>query len=234
MLKWLKKIPYFEALRAFLEQWGIWSWIAAGFALLGGAAMTGLVWLSNQPNWLAILIGMCAITALLMAFYAMFGILEKRKRIEMYEKVVRIDREALADDLEDLARDISGVATEYAGQIQEAFWSETLSGSGAIPGRSAQARAEGRMIAAFGAKYQAKAYILIRRASKVVPIEAGMHWRIQHGVRSEHDLATLTIFLSQLSDDVRNPTKPIPMYEPRRVPKKVEDQKLEQQPDTPA
>jgi hypothetical protein len=173
MFKWLKKIPYFEALRAFLEQWGVWTWITAAFAIFGGVFVTWAAWLAEQPLWAVALIGLTALVLIMGAANCAFGIIHKRAQLNMLQKVVTIDRDDLADKLEGLAEGIASLVTEHRGAIQEAWVGQTTGAD-----RTQHARAEGRLIERFGAKYQTQAYMLIRRASKITQIDRDAYWRI--------------------------------------------------------
>ncbi|HBM40214.1 MAG TPA: hypothetical protein DD402_10295 [Sulfitobacter sp.] len=71
MLKDLfKRIPYLEALRAFLEQWGIWAWV--GFFVTAASSTLYAWWAwayQSIPSWAAPLIGVAFVAALVVIFY---------------------------------------------------------------------------------------------------------------------------------------------------------------------
>ena len=83
MFKWIKKIPYFEALRAFLEQWGIWPWISASVSLFGGAIVGWGAWVAEQPAYIVALVFFFSLACLLGASNFAYGIVQKRSLTQM-------------------------------------------------------------------------------------------------------------------------------------------------------
>jgi len=105
--KILKKVPYWEALRAFLEQWGIWKWIVAGAAAVFGALTAAWAWLeSHLPAWgMAVLFLVVLVLIIVGANYA----------VELFRKVrsERIDHNKVADSLIELSNEMSRVINDY-------------------------------------------------------------------------------------------------------------------------
>lgn len=65
----LKRIPYFEAVRAFLEQWGLWKPISAAVGLAVAAVYSAYTWFLGLPLWAIPLAGLSILTMLLAIVY---------------------------------------------------------------------------------------------------------------------------------------------------------------------
>lgn len=162
----------------------------------------------SLPDWAVVLIGLSTLALLLAIMNYGYGFYLKRQQAKQLERIVHIDRDALAEELEDISRKIAGLVGEFRGPMQEAWWSEVGDGRAM---QSSRAKLEGKLIEKFSFRYGADVWRLIRRASKVVAIDRGDIWRVQHGVNSGHDLIAIYMLLATLADDVRAPKAPVPM-----------------------
>jgi hypothetical protein len=107
MLRLFKKIPYVEALRAFLEQWGLWGWIS----IMSGTVISILyswgTWLFyNVPVWLAPLLGLLLISGIMAVFY--YGLLIMR-----WLRAYRLDLPALGGQLVEFSGRFSRDINDY-------------------------------------------------------------------------------------------------------------------------
>ncbi|MCO6387744.1 hypothetical protein [Aliihoeflea sp. 40Bstr573] len=210
-----KRLPYIESLRAFLEQWGLWSILSWAGSLMFAAATGAWAWVeSSIPLWAAAVVFIVVFAAMLCAANFGYGLHLKRKQSRAIDQAVTIDRDLLADELEDLSRKIAALVGEYRGPMQEAWWRDTANSNPASM-RESHSRIEGQMIEKYSYRHAADAWRLIRRASKVVAIDQSELWGVSHGVRSEHDVINIYMLLAQLSDDVRSPKIPLPMTDRR-------------------
>jgi|GEM_PF-6696726 len=207
--KWWQHIPLPRFIADALSAFGFWGWVAAASSVMLSAAIAAWAWFeSNVPYWAMALIFVGLIICALAAAYFIQGILLKRKQSRAIDKLITIDREELAGKLEEMARKIAALVGEYRGPMQEEWWKDAVSRDPAHI-RIGMARIEGKLIEKYSDKYAADIWGLIRRASKVVPIDRGLVWRIRHGVRNESDLAELYSILAQIADDIRCPTPPL-------------------------
>ena len=103
--------------------------------------------------------------------------------------------------------------------MQEAWWNSTKLDDPRT-GQVSYARTEGQLIERYSHRHGADVWRLIRRASKVVPLDQEEIWRIQNGIRGEHDLVAVYMLLAALADDVRTPKAPLPRTD-RRVDEQV-------------
>ncbi|MDZ5699190.1 hypothetical protein [Chelativorans sp. M5D2P16] len=214
-----KRIPFVESLRAFLEQWGMWNAIAGAVGVAGAGIMTAWAWLeSNLPYWGIASVFAMTLVVILAGMNFAYGLFLKRKQSAFLDRVVTIDRDALADELEDMSRKVAGLVGEFRGPMQEAWWKDSANRDPSTL-RESHTRIEGQLIEKYSYRHGADVWRLIRRASKVVPVDRGDIWQIQHGVRGEHDLINVYMFLASLADDVRSPKAPIPMTDRRTVEK---------------
>lgn len=212
MLKGLfKRIPYFEALRAFLEQWGIWQILLYALSVTGALIMSAWVKMTEAvPIWAVVLIGLLTLAILLAIMNFGYGFYLKRRQAKQLDRIVHIDRDALADELEDMSKKIAALVGEFRGPMQVA-WCEDAGDPQAM--RRSYADVEGKLIEKYSYRHGADVWRLIRRASKVIPLDRGSIWRVEHGVRGENDLISMYMLLATLSDDVRAPKAPIPMID---------------------
>lgn len=207
-----KKIPYIEAIRAFMEQWGLWKGAVWLSSFVGAGAMSAYIYLTEAvPGWAAIVVGLFVFAVLLAIIFFGFSLALKWKQSKMLDRIVHIDRDALATELLEMSRKIAALAGDFRGPIQEAWWQGEGDPNSINLIRTSQSKLEGQMIERYSTRYAADVWILIRRASKVVPIDRGDTWKVEHGVRGEHDLLNVFILLAKLSDDVRNPLPPLAM-----------------------
>lgn len=65
----LKRIPYFEAVRAFLEQWGLWKPLSAAVGLAVTAVYSAYAWFLGLPLWAIPLAGLSILAVLLAIVY---------------------------------------------------------------------------------------------------------------------------------------------------------------------
>lgn len=182
----------------------------------GGVAMTILAWLQGLPAWLLVALGTTVfIVAVLLALAVKnltLSIRIKKKQARKLDSIVEIDRDDLASDLEKLSSSIAALVGEYRGPMQEAWWASAESKDAASI-RLAYAQIEGKLVEKYSYKFAADATRLIRRASKVVPIDSAALWNSKHGVRGEHQIVEMYMLLASLADDVRSPKEPLPVAE---------------------
>ncbi len=208
--KWWQHLPYGPLLVSGASQLGLWQWVGVGIATLLGFAFAGWAWLESQLALWAI-----ALIFLGVALGALYGasliqlMMFRRKQSRTIDKLVKIDREALASELENLSRKISALVGEYRGPMQEEWWKNATKES-AQAVHQGMARIEGKLIEKYSDRHGTDVWMLIRRASKVIPLERSMIWRLQHGVRSEHDLFEICTVLATIADDIRYPKAPLP------------------------
>lgn len=66
----IKRIPFVEALRSFLEQWGLWAWVSAVIAAALSILYSVWAWISQSvPLWAAPLLSIAAICVAVVIFY---------------------------------------------------------------------------------------------------------------------------------------------------------------------
>ncbi|MBB4004269.1 hypothetical protein [Aurantimonas endophytica] len=211
-----KRVPYFESLRAFLEQWGIWKFLTGAAGLAAALLMSAWAWLESQlPYWAIASVFITTFVVMLAGTNYIYAILLKRRQVKMMDRIVHIDREQLADELQETSQKIAALVGEFLGPMQEAWWREADRSNPAVM-QSGRARIEGQLVEKYSYRHGADVWRLIRRASKVVPIDQGDMWQIQHGVRGDHDLVNIYMFLAALSDDIRTPKTPLPQTDRRR------------------
>lgn len=210
-----KRIPYAESLRSFLEQWGLWPILGYAISFVAAVAVSVWAWLeSHLPYWAIACVFLAVFAGLLFAINQGYGFIVKRKQSRLIDQVVTIDRESLANELEEISRKIAALVGEFRGPMQEAWWKESMNRDpGAV--RASYARIEGQLIEKYSYRHAADVWRLIRRAMKVTPIDRGELWQIQHGARSEHDMMNIYMFLAALADDVRSPKQTLPMTDHR-------------------
>lgn len=214
----LSRIPYLASLRSFLEQWGLWGYLVAGASWVVAFLIPVWAWLQAVPGWAVALIALATFAALVAILYFGYGFWLKRQQAKMLERFVHIDRDQLADELEDLSRKIAALVGEFRGPLQEAWWSNAMQADHESM-RTSQARIEGQLIEKYSYRHAADVWRLIRRASKVVPVDQRDVWHFQHGVRGEYDVVNIYMFLAALSDDVRAPARSLPVDDtPRATP----------------
>ncbi|MFH1554126.1 MAG: hypothetical protein ABII76_04585 [Pseudomonadota bacterium] len=206
----LNRIPYFESLRSFLEQWGLWPYLLTVASLCVSLLVALWAWLeSHLPYWGIFCIFLFLLTVFFALTYFIRAIILDNKKSKNMDRIISIDRDSLADHIEDISRKIASLVGEYRGPMQEAWWADT--GNRDISSiRLSYNRVEGKLVEKYSDRYAADVWRLIRRASKVVIIDQTEIWRVQHGVRGESDLITMYMFLSALADDVRTPRAPLP------------------------
>ena len=201
-----------DALNAF----GFWAWLAPAIGIAMSAAVAWWAWFESQvPYWAMALIFVGMGIAILFAAYLVQSMMLKRKQSRAIDKLVTIDREELASKLEDLSKKVAALVGEYRGPMQEEWWKDTAS-QDPVSIRTGMAKIEGKLIEKYSDRYAADVWMLLRRASKVIPMDRGMIWRLQHGIRSEHELMELYAVLARIADDIRYPTAPLPETDPRR------------------
>lgn len=96
-----KKIPYFEAFRAFLEQWGMWGPLLSLLGVAMSIALAAWGWIeSNLPVWGIILLFLGTACLVLILFNA---------GVEAYRKISaeRLDHEKIGKDLQALSQEMA-------------------------------------------------------------------------------------------------------------------------------
>ena len=122
------------------------------------------------------------------------------KRIN--DAVVKIDREALADEIQALADNISTLYGEYRAAGTSNHWPAGDMSQEDIFNEAKNL--EAKLIERYYKNYEARVQSCIRRARNVLHIEWREHWKIAHGVTSQHQLTDMIKFLAMIADDVRN------------------------------
>lgn len=211
----LRFIAAAENYRAFfLEQWGLWKTLGSALVFLWGVAVVVAGYLEGLAIWALLLIAGAAVAAALLTGNAVMAVLVKLKQMQAISKANDIDRDALALELEEICRKVAALVGEFRGPLDEAW----LSGTSSDDWRSAQvsrSRIVGQLVERYSHRYVADVWRLVRRASKVVPLDQADMWRLQHGARSEHDLTDIVMILAALADDVRTPKAPLPRTDRR-------------------
>lgn len=154
-------------------------------------------WLKETPWWVA----MPAIFVTLGGSTA--GIYYFRKLRDLPKRVA--NRELLANDLEKMSRKIAALVGEYKGPLQESWWKESGNRERITASHEARAVIEGRLVQRYSDLYATDAWLLIRRTQKVIYVELGRMYHMQHHVTGEMDITGMYVFLAQLADDVRVP-----------------------------
>lgn len=200
-----------------MEQWGLWHYISAAGLLLWAVAVTLWARLTSLlPGW-GLAIVFTAVAALgLVVLASVYSVWLSRRAARLQDRHVKIDRDALADELAELCHKIGALSGGFSGPMQEAWWAEAVRKGAASNPHQVRAAVEGRLIEKFTERYIGKVWVLIRRSQKVVAIDRNDLFRLQVGIRSEQDLAALVVFLATLSDDVRNPAPLLPMSDRHR------------------
>jgi hypothetical protein len=219
MVKWfLDKIVSLEAVRAFLEQWGLWRVLATATAIVVAALIAAWGWLtSNLPMWAVTLVFLGAVVLLLACLKLIMSILSKWRQDRQFRAFVAIDRDELATELAEMSRKVATLLGEFLGPMQQAWVDGNAElQAGKVSFRDNEVRVVGRMLERYSEKYGADVWRLVRRASKVVQLDRREIWFLEHGVRSDHDLVQIYRYLASLSDDVRSPTLPLAMLDEAR------------------
>jgi hypothetical protein len=100
MRKIFKKIPYIEALRAFLEQWGIWSYLSVIGGAMIAAAYALWAWLeSHLPYWAIALI-------FLFTLMLVVVLMERIHALVVRQRVRNIDIPAQSKWMKGVVRDM--------------------------------------------------------------------------------------------------------------------------------
>lgn len=207
---WRRFVPFKSTLTGLAREFGVWQWLATGVILTAGGIGAAWAWLESQlPYWAIALVFFGIVTLLTITLNQITGFRLKRKQWNAISKMVTIDRDALAKELEAVAQKVAALLGEYRGPIQEAWWKDSMSRD-PREAQAGHARMEGKLIEKYSDRHAATVWMLIRRASKIIPLDKGEVWRIQHGIRSEHDLSALYVLLANLADDVRYPMAPLP------------------------
>jgi membrane protein YdbS with pleckstrin-like domain len=207
---WRRFVPFKSAASGLVREFGVWQWLAAGIFVMLGALGAIWAWIESQlPYWAIALVFFGVVALLAVTLNQITGYRLKRKQWNAIDKMVTIDRDALATELEVIAQKIAALLGEYRGPIQEAWWKDSES-RGSRAAHAGHAIMEGKLIEKYSDRHAATVWMLIRRASKVIPLDRGEIWTIEHGIRGEHDLNALYMLLANLADDIRYPTAPLP------------------------
>lgn len=110
------------------------------------------------------------------------------------------DRQDLGNEMRELVDKLSYLYAEWEGEHQIAWQKDTINFRGMQEENFRQHSMEltNKYIQQYG-KHVGECQSLIALAKKYVSIDRSDFWRIQHGVRSPHDVHEMIIFLSSLS-----------------------------------
>jgi len=156
--------------------------------------------------------------------------LAKKERTPLEDEARQhfIDRIALAKDAEALAREISALAGQGHArhaiawqEDTEHFRSVAISSPGPMRDRSTRERAV--VIERYGEKYHADAWRIINVAGRVIPLDTGDIWKLQHILQSGHEIESMANFLMAISNELQYPNEPLVPMQDRRAVSQIED-----------
>lgn len=218
--KFFSALSKLDSIRAFLERWGLWQWVMSAAVLLGGFGLAVWAWLESRlPYWAIAIVGLGAVATLVVIANSVHALVA-RERLRRHTHAP-IDRESLAKRLEDLSRAIATLVGEFRGPLQSAWWADSPSRDSPHGHQMRYAEAEGKLVERYSARYAADVWICIATAGKIVPLDRGDLWQIQHGIRSEHELVAVYQYLAMLAAEIRHPNPRLPMTD-RRIAERME------------
>jgi len=217
--KWLKKIPAIEAGRAFLEQWGLWKFVAIAASGVGAAAMTIWAYLETLQPWQAVLVFIAAAGIIFGALDFALSAWGKWLAIKASPK---LDRVALADRTRKLAQGVAELAGQVAGRHAIAWQEETRGMRPSINHGDKTTQLRAWAIERYAEKFHADTWEVISAASRLISIDESDLWKVRHVLSSEHEIGEMAAFLARLVVSLENPALPeLPLSDRRREERKA-------------
>lgn len=213
--RWIKRVPFLEASRAFLEQWGIWGWIVylASFVLAGGLAVWAYI--DDLPIWAVTIIFIGVLVLISMLSYFVLGAMVRLRDLGD-PQMEPIDRLALADEAEKLARAISTLLGEHAARQMLAQEKDSVQFLSNARKKNSMFREHAtienaKTLERFTDKYLVDITSVIVRARKCINLERDLLWSLRHF--SQTDLTTIQVMMIQISAELRHGQPNLPTQE---------------------
>ena len=179
-----------------------------------GIVMSGWAFLeSNLPYWAIALVFLFSFAVTAWATEKCMSM--RLKYIESRDKVrsVPIKRELLAGELEALVNQLATLLGEYETEIAEAWANDSIIRMGGPPDPNLTRRHReivAELIRKYNNRYVKNAIMLMRKASKVVHLDANDTWRLRDmNVRGVSDLKAIITLLGNTAVDIRHPQSPL-------------------------
>lgn len=151
------------------------------------------------------------------------SLLYRRERKPLEEEARRhfIDRVELSKEAEELARQLGALAGHGHARHAIAWQEETEDlrstlPSVPMPSRSRTARERASVVEKYGEKFHADAWRIINAAGRLIPLDRGDLWRVEHVMISGHGIEEMSAFLMAIANDLRFPNEPLLAHTDRR------------------
>lgn len=112
-----------------------------------------------------------------------------------------LDEESLAAEADRLSSKILALGGRHYAQIQKAWWADCENGKAGS--RELHTDAVGRLVSEYSAEYEADVWKVITAADFIYGMDKSEMWRVQHGVRSDHDLQEIAQLMSRIAGRAR-------------------------------
>ena len=215
ILRWLRRIPFFEALRAFLEQWGLWKVVVSLGSFALWVAVTAWAFLSDLPGPYVVTMAIVLLAGLV-AIIKLVPDTWLRVRAVNTPVPKQIDRESLAEQAEQLSAAIAALSSEYEAKKRLAWHKESERMMSSRSNKRTTSRDEGieleaKVIERYGDKYKADVWRVLVMAAYCGVVQEKDLWRFRHGMSSAHDLDGVHQILTKVAVELRYPQLSLPM-----------------------